>query len=84
MPGDEDVKAEPWALTLARRCYDLPGSTLAHLPYSGGIWEQSEELLLLIGIARRAWYVWSYKNVNSIKLDMDDTKFIAWALGDGD
>ncbi len=36
----------------------------------------------LIGIARRAWYVWAYKPANKIKLDIADTNFIAWALGD--
>ena len=81
--GDDDVP-EPWALTLARHCYDLPSSTLAHLPYSGGVWEQPEELLHLIGIARRAWYVWQYKPANEIKLNIDDADFIAWALGDND
>jgi len=76
--------SEPWALTLARHCYDLPGSTLAHLPYSGGIWEQPEEVLYLIGIARRAWYVWEYKRTNEVKLTPYDAEFIAWALGDRD
>ena len=36
----------------------------------------------LIAIARRAWYVWQYKPNNEIALDMNDTEFIAWALGD--
>ena len=80
----DDQDWEPWALTLARRCYALPSQTLAHLPYSGGVWEQPEEIMHLIAIARRAWYVWAYKPVNKMKLDMDDTEFIAWALGDGD
>ena len=84
MTDDDNYFSEPWSLTLARQCYDMRSGVLTHLPYSGGIWDQPEGLLHLIGTAWRAWYIWGYKQKNSIKWDEADSDFMAWVTGKDD
>ena len=70
---------EPWALGLARRCYDMASGKLLHLPFSGGAWDQDDTLMYLIGIAWRAWYVFKFIPANEgIDWTEDDGDFIAW------
>ncbi len=78
---DKDYRieyGEPWALGLARRCYDMAGGNLLHLPFSGGAWDQDDTLMYLIGIAWRAWYVYKFMPANEMKWTEDDADFIAW------
>jgi hypothetical protein len=72
---------EPWALGLARRCYDMASGNLLHLPFSGGVWDQDDTLMYLIGIARQAWYVFKYMPANKMKWDEDDSAFMVWVDG---
>ncbi len=60
----------------------MQSGVLVHLPFAGGVWEQPEEVLYLMGIARRAWYIWGYKQPNSIEWNAADAEFMAWVAGD--
>ena len=80
---EDEIDAVPWALSLARKCYDMPTGRLVHLPFSGGIWDQDEMLLNLIGIAWRTWWIVKFKPMNEMKWDEGDSAFLAWIDDDG-
>jgi hypothetical protein len=56
----------------------MVGGTLVNMPFSGGVWEQSNVLLDLIAVARRAWVVFKYMPANDIKWKPADADFIDW------
>ena len=73
--GEDDT--EPWALSLARKCYDMPAGNLLHLPFSGGVWDQPEGLLELMQLARNVWFIFKYMPDNKIEWKSDHRDFIA-------
>ena len=76
------IDYEPWALSLAWKCYDMVGSQLIQLPFDGGVWDQDDLLMHLISMARKTWYTVKYKPDNKKKWNQDVAKFLAW-IDDG-
>jgi hypothetical protein len=68
----------PWALSLAFQCYDMPTGRIQHYPQAGGVWEQDEQLMSLIGEARYAWHILKFKPDNKLEWTDDDAQYIAW------
>jgi len=54
---------------------------MVNTPTGGGVWQNSDVLLSLIETARRSWVIWSFKPANKIKLTVEDSEFVHWALG---